>query len=161
MAKAAVGEWFVPAGFPGVEAGIVAWPLSVLRLRGRDTEEQTELADRILRLWRQYNDETAGIFAKTDGVPHNTITPIARKRGNAFELDLVLRNNRTTPEHPLGLFHPHAEYHHIKSENIGLIEVMGLAILPPRLKRELAAVAQTLSNSESLTDNPETACHAA
>lgn len=161
MAKAAVEERFVPEGFPGVEAGIVKWPLSVIRLRGGDAGELVELGNRILRLWRRYSDAEAGIFAETDGVPHNTITPIARKRGDVFELDLALRNNLTTPEHPLGVFHPHAKYHHIKSENIGLIEVMGLAILPPRLKRELAAVAQTLADNGALADNPETARHAA
>ena len=118
-------------GFENVEAGIVKWPMSVIRLRSADREALVDLADKILISWRGYSDESADILAFTGDTPHNTITPIARRRGEDFELDLVLRNNRTTQEHPLGLFHPHAEYHHIKKENIGLIEVMGLAILPP------------------------------
>ena len=126
--------------FEDVKAGIVKWPMSVIRLRGADREALAELADRILTCWRGYSDETAGVFAETDGVPHNTITPIARRRGEDYELDLVLRNNLTTPEHPLGVFHPHSDKHHIKKENIGLIEVMGLAVLPARLKSELAAL---------------------
>ena len=119
-------------GFEDVEAGIVRWPMSVLRLRCEDDERLVELADKILTAWRGYSDPAVSIYAETDGEPHNTITPIARRREGKFELDLVLRNNLTTPEHPMGLFHPHAELHHIKKENIGLIEVMGLAVLPAR-----------------------------
>ena len=126
------------AGFEDVKAGIVAWPMSVIRLTGAEPERLTELADKILQAWRGYSDESADILAFSGDEPHNTITPIARRRGTDYELDLVLRNNRTTAEHPLGLFHPHADKHHIKKENIGLIEVMGLAVLPSRLKKELS-----------------------
>lgn len=153
MAKAELREEVRFADFPGVHAGIVRWPMSVLRLRSSNREELTELADRILIKWRSYSDESADILAVTAGAseeensdtPHNTITPIARRRGEDYELDLVLRNNRTTAEHPLGLFHPHAEYHHIKKENIGLIEVMGLAILPPRLLEETGRLEEALA----------------
>lgn len=138
MASAEIEEKFTAAGFEDVEAGIVKWPMSVIRLRGKDECRLIELGDRILAKWRNYTDEEAFVFAFTDGEPHNTITPIARKNGDFFELDLVLRNNLTTKEHPLGLYHPHAELHHIKKENIGLIEVMGLAVLPARLKDEMA-----------------------
>ena len=130
--------------FAGVDVGIVKWPMSVLRLSGKDTEEIIELADKILNAWRSYSDEEVNILAQTDGEPHNTITPIARKKGEVYELDLVLRNNRTTKERPDGLFHPNAKLHHIKKENIGLIEVMGLAILPGRLKDELSLLADCL-----------------
>ena len=148
MAKAPLREKLDFPGFPGVQAGIVDWPMSVIRLRGGSREELVELADRILTAWRGYSDESAEILAFTGDVPHNTITPIARRRGEDFELDLVLRNNRTTEEHPLGLFHPHGEYHHIKKENIGLIEVMGLAILPPRLLTETALLAEALRDGD-------------
>ena len=121
-------------GFEDVEAGIVYWPMSVLRLRAEDPDRLIELGDRVLKAWRGYTDEDAFIYAETDGEPHNTITPIARKNGDRFELDLVLRNNITTEEFPLGVYHPHQELHHIKKANIGLIEVMGLAVLPSRLK---------------------------
>ena len=134
--------------------------MSVLRLTGPDPEALTDLADRILRSWRGYTDAEAVIFAETDGVPHNTITPIARRRGEDYELDLVLRNNLTTPEHPLGLYHPHAELHHIKKENIGLIEVMGLAVLPARLKEELGAVADALVRGADLRADERTVKHA-
>ena len=134
MAKAPVERTFSVAGFEDVDAGIVAWPMSVIRLSGTDTDRIIALADVILNKWREYTDEEAFIYAYTDNEPHNTITPIARKRGDKFELDLVLRNNITTEEHPLGVYHPHAKLHHIKKENIGLIEVMGLAVLPARLK---------------------------
>ena len=134
--------------------------MSVIRLTAKAPERLVELADRILLSWRGYTDEKAMILAETDGEPHNTITPIARRRGEDFELDLVLRNNLTTPEHPLGVYHPHAELHHIKKENIGLIEVMGLAILPGRLKAELAAVADKLVSGEDMTKDPLTAVHA-
>ena len=125
-------------GYEDVNAGIVKWPMSVIRLSSTDTSRIVDLADKILGCWRAYTDEEAFIFAETDGEKHNTITPIARKRGEMFELDLVLRNNITTAEHPLGVYHPHAALHHIKKENIGLIEVMGCAILPARLKTEMA-----------------------
>lgn len=146
MEKAPVEETFVFKGFEDVKAGRVKWPMSVIRLNCPDYERLVELGDKILTAWRSYTDESAFIFAETDGTPHNTITPIARKRGNNFELDLVLRNNITTEEHPLGVYHPHAELHHIKKENIGLIEVMGLAVLPARLKGEMELLADTLVN---------------
>lgn len=146
MAKAPLRETVSFAGFETVNAGIVHWPMSVLRLRAADKEPLLSLADQILTAWRGYSDESADILAFTGDTPHNTITPIARRRGKEFELDLVLRNNRTTDEHPLGIFHPHAEYHHIKKENIGLIEVMGLAILPPRLLKETALLQAALSD---------------
>lgn len=132
----------------------------VIRIRSAQAERLVELADRILASWRGYTDEAAVILAETDGVPHNTITPIARMRDGAFELDLVLRNNLTTEEHPLGLYHPHAELHHIKKENIGLIEVMGLAVLPARLKDELAAVADALVSGADLRADERTEKHA-
>ena len=131
-------------GFEDVKAGIVKWPMSVIRLDGPDKDRLVELADKILTAWRGYTDEAAFIFAETDGVPHSTITPIARRRGSDYELDLVLRNNITTEEHPLGVYHPHAELHHIKKENIGLIEVMGLAVLPARLKGELQRLEEAI-----------------
>ena len=134
--------------------------MSVVRIAGQDPERLIELADRILNAWRGYTDEAAVIYAKTDGTPHNTITPIARRRGEKYELDLVLRNNLTTEEHPLGLYHPHAELHHIKKENIGLIEVMGLAVLPARLKEELAAVADALVSGADLRAHELTEKHA-
>lgn len=146
MAKAPILEKVCFPGFEDVEAGIVHWPMSVIRLRGKEAQRLVDLADKILTAWREYSDESAEILAYTEGTPHNTITPIARRRGEDYELDLVLRNNRTTPEHPLGLFHPHAEYHHIKKENIGLIEVMGLAILPPRLLTETGLLEQALKD---------------
>jgi len=138
MAEAPVEKDLTFEGFEDITAGIVKWPMSVIRLRGGKPDRLVELADKILLAWRGYTDEAAVIYAQTDGVPHNTITPIARRRGEDYELDLVLRNNLTTDEHPMGLYHPHAEKHHIKKENIGLIEVMGLAVLPSRLKAELA-----------------------
>ena len=148
MAKAPVGEAVTFPGFSQVEAGIVKWPMSVLRLRSGDREALIDLGDKILQSWRGYSDESAGVLAYSGDTPHNTITPIARRRGEDYELDLVLRNNRTTEEHPLGLFHPHAQYHHIKKENIGLIEVMGLAILPPRLLAETELLEQALKEPE-------------
>lgn len=138
MAKAPVERSFTVAGYEDVAAGVVNWPMSVIRLSGKDTDRIIALADVILGKWREYTDEDAFVYAYTDNEPHNTITPIARKRGENFELDLVLRNNITTEEHPLGVYHPHAKLHHIKKENIGLIEVMGLAVLPARLKEEMA-----------------------
>ena len=161
MARAPIETPFVFPGFEDVEAGIIKWPMSVIRLRCADSERLVDLADRILTAWRGYTDEAAVIYAETDGVPHNTITPIARMRDGKFELDLTLRNNLTTDEHPLGLYHPHAELHHIKKENIGLIEVMGVAILPARLKDELHAVADALVSGADLSADERTAKHAA
>lgn len=144
MAKARVERTFTVRGFEDVDAGIVNWPMSVIRIAAKDSGRLISLADVILNKWREYTDEDAFIYAYTEGEPHNTITPIARKRGEQFELDLVLRNNITTKEHPLGLYHPHASLHHIKKENIGLIEVMGLAVLPARLKDEMERLADAL-----------------
>lgn len=160
MAKAPVERTFSVKGFADVEAGVVRWPMSVIRLRGADTERIVALADVILEKWRGYTDEAAFIYAHTDGEPHNTITPIARKRGAFYELDLVLRNNITTKEHPLGVFHPHARLHHIKKENIGLIEVMGLAVLPARLKGELARLKEAMLAGKDLRKDEELAKHA-
>ena len=162
MAKAPIREKVCFPGFEDVEAGIVHWPMSVIRLRGKEAQRLVDLADKILTAWREYSDESAEIMAYTEGTPHNTITPIARRRGEDYELDLVLRNNRTTPEHPLGLFHPHAEYHHIKKENIGLIEVMGLAILPPRLLTETGLLEQALKDpaqAQEIMARPEMEKH--
>lgn len=164
MARAEVRERVSFEGFEDIDAGILHWPMSVIRLRGRDRERMVDLADKILAAWRGYSDESAEVLAETGGTPHNTITPIARRRGEDFELDLVLRNNRTTEEHPLGLFHPHAEYHHIKKENIGLIEVMGLAILPPRLLTETELLREALSDgakAEEIMAKPEMEKHRA
>lgn len=163
MAKAEIREEITFAGFEDVKAGIVNWPMSVIRLRSADKQRLIDLADKILTKWRGYSDESADIFAFTGETPHNTITPISRRRGDDFELDLVLRNNRTTDEHPLGLFHPHAEYHHIKKENIGLIEVMGLAILPPRLLTETQLMQTALAQPEKAAEimaRPEMEKHA-
>ena len=160
MERAPVETPFSFPGFADVQAGIVKWPMSVVRLACPDGARLVELAGRILTAWRGYTDEAAVIYAETDGVPHNTITPIARMREGNFELDLVLRNNLTTPEHPLGLYHPHAGLHHIKKENIGLIEVMGLAVLPARLKEELTAVAEGLVSGADLRGSELTAKHA-
>ncbi len=160
MEKAPVETPFVFPGYEDVEAGIVKWPMSVVRIASRDPERLIDLADHMLCAWRGYTDEAAVIYAETDGVPHNTITPIARMRDGKYELDLVLRNNLTTPEHPLGLYHPHAQLHHIKKENIGLIEVMGLAVLPARLKEELAAVADALVTGADLRSSELTEKHA-
>ena len=160
MEKAPVETPFTFPGFEDVEAGIVKWPMSVVRITSENPERLIDLADKILLSWRSYTDEAAVILAETGGEPHNTITPIARRRGDRFELDLVLRNNLTTEEHPLGLYHPHAELHHIKKENIGLIEVMGLAVLPARLKEELSAVAEALTSGSDLRSSELTAKHA-
>ena len=148
MAKAPAEKSISFDGYPQVDASIVKWPLSVIRLSSVDQSVLIDLADKILFHWRSYSDSLVKIRAFTGETPHNTITPIARRRGNQFELDLVLRNNRTSQEHPLGIFHPHAEYHHLKKENIGLIEVMGLAVLPARLKSELALVEEALTAPE-------------
>ena len=160
MERAPVETPFTFPGYEDVKAGIVKWPMSVVRLTAADPERLIDLADKILLSWRGYTDETVFIFAETDGEPHNTITPIARRRGEDYELDLVLRNNITTAEHPLGVYHPHAELHHIKKENIGLIEVMGLAVLPARLKEELSAVANALVSGADLRADERTAKHA-
>ena len=150
MAKAPVERTFTVKGYEDIQSGIVKWPMSVIRLSHKDYHRIIELADVILAKWRGYTDEAAFIYAETDGEPHNTITPIARKRGDNYELDLVLRNNITTEEHPLGVYHPHAELHHIKKENIGLIEVMGLAVLPSRLKGELEQLARAIVAGEDI-----------
>ena len=146
--------------YEDVTASIVKWPMSVIRLSGENPQRIAALAEKILTLWREYSDERAGIVAFSDGEPHNTITPIARRRGEAYELDLVLRCNITTPEHPLGVFHPHAEKHHIKKENIGLIEVMGLAVLPSRLKKELADLKDAILTGADIRGNETLAKHA-
>lgn len=153
MAKAPIEKHFEVKGFEDVESGIVKWPLSVIRLRSKDEKRLIELGTHILDAWRGYTDEEAFVFAETDGEPHNTITPIARKVGEIYELDLTLRNNITTEEHPLGLYHPHAEYHNIKKENIGLIEVMGLAVLPSRLKQELETLAEYIVEGKDISEN--------
>lgn len=150
MARAGVERTFTVRGFEDVEAGIVNWPMSVIRISAKDSDRLVALADVILAAWRAYSDESVFIYAETDGEPHNTITPIARKRGDKFELDLVLRNNITTEEHPLGVYHPHAKLHHIKKENIGLIEVMGLAVLPARLKDEMERLAEAILSGADL-----------
>lgn len=159
MERAPIEKKILFDGFKNVDAGIVKWPMSTIRLQSDNKDALVELADKILTAWRSYTDENAFIFAKTDA-PHNTITPIARRRGEKYELDLVLRNNITTDEHPLGVYHPHAELHHIKKENIGLIEVMGLAVLPPRLKDELEALADAIINGKNLRESEKTSLHA-
>ena len=158
MAKAPIEKELQFEGFSDVKAGIVKWPMSVIRISGPDKERLIELADKILLTWRGYTDEDAFIYAETDGEPHNTITPIARRRGDDFELDLVLRNNITTGEHPLGVYHPHAKLHHIKKENIGLIEVMGLAVLPARLKKEMDILAKAIIEGKNIHDIEEINC---
>lgn len=160
MAKAPIEREISISGYSDVKAGIVAWPMSVIRLRCADTGRLIDLADHILQTWRGYTDEDAFIFAETNGEPHNTITPIARRRGEEFELDLVLRNNITTDEHPLGVYHPHAELHHIKKENIGLIEVMGLAVLPARLKAEMELLAEYLLSGRDIHSHADLEKHA-
>lgn len=160
MAKAPIEKEITFAGFEDVKAGIVKWPMSVIRLSSPDTDRLIELADKILLAWRAYTDEESFVYAMTDGEPHNTITPIARKRGDSYELDLVLRNNITTEEHPLGVYHPHAKLHHIKKENIGLIEVMGLAVLPARLKDEMAKLAQAILSGDDIRSDEALEKHA-
>ena len=161
MAKAEIEKHVTIPGYEDVEAGIVKWPLSVLRIRSKDETRLIDLATHVLAGWRGYTDEAAFIFAETDGEPHNTITPIARKVGDTFELDLTLRNNITTEEHPLGVYHPHACYHHIKKENIGLIEVMGLAVLPARLKEELELLEEYILSGRDIASNEKIEKHAA
>lgn len=160
MAKAPYAEKFTVKGFEDIEAGIVKWPMSVIRLRHEDEKHIIDLADKILTAWRSYTDEAAYIFAETDGEPHNTITPIARFKDGKYELDLVLRNNITTEECPMGLYHPHEHLHHIKKENIGLIEVMGLAVLPSRLKTEMEVLKEYLVAGKDLTSHEDLAKHA-
>lgn len=160
MANAPVEREFTVKGYEDVKAGIVKWPLSVIRLSCADEKRIIDLADHILKAWRGYTDEAAYVFAETDGEPHNTITPIARKRGDMYELDLALRNNITTPECPLGLYHPHNELHHIKKENIGLIEVMGLAVLPSRLKEEMEVLSDYIVNGKDIRSNEKIEKHA-
>jgi len=160
MERAPIEKKVTFPGFEDVEAGIVRWPMSVIRIASENDERLVELADKILLAWRGYTDESAFIFAETDGEKHNTITPIARRRDGKFELDLVLRNNITTEEHPLGVYHPHKELHHIKKENIGLIEVMGLAVLPARLKTELADLADAIVSGADIAKNETLEKHA-
>ena len=160
MAKADIIKEFSVDGFDDVKCGIVKWPLSVIRLQSKDSDRIIELADHILKAWRGYTDEDAFIYAETDGTPHNTITPIARFKDGMFELDLALRNNITTEEHPLGVYHPHEELHHIKKENIGLIEVMGLAVLPARLKGEMELLKEYIIEKKDIRSNDQIAKHA-
>lgn len=159
MAKAPIEKHVTIPEFEDVEAGIVKWPLSVLRIRHKNPERLIDLATHVLQVWRGYTDEAAFVFANTDGEPHNTITPIARKVEDVYELDLTLRNNITTKEHPLGVYHPHAQYHHIKKENIGLIEVMGLAVLPARLKEELELLEEYILSGKDISSNEKIAKH--
>ena len=160
MEQAPVEQEITFRGYEDVKAGLVKWPMSVIRLDCPDKNKLVDLADRILTVWRGYTDKDVFIFAQTHGEPHNTITPIARRRGVDYELDLVLRNNITTEEHPLGVYHPHAELHHIKKENIGLIEVMGLAVLPSRLKGELAALEEAILTGDDISSDPVLSKHA-
>ncbi len=161
MAVAPIETPIALAQYPMVQAGILKWPMSVIRLTSTDRKALSDACNQILGQWRIYSDSTVGVFAETDGIPHNTITPIARKKGNVYECDLVLRNNRTSEERPLGIFHPNPSLHHIKKENIGLIEVMGLAVLPARLAVELEVLQQAMLTHADLTANPQTAAHAA
>ena len=159
MAKAPIETKVTFSGFEDVQAGIVKWPMSVIRIKGTDKARLVELADKVLTTWRGYTDKDSFIYAETEGTPHNTITPIARMRNGQFELDLVLRNNITTEDCPLGYYHPHPEYHHIKKENIGLIEVMGLAVLPSRLKNEMAVLGKAMVNGKDISANETIASH--
>lgn len=159
MAKAPIETKVTFSGFEDVQAGIVKWPMSVIRIKSTDKTRLVELADKVLTTWRGYTDKDSFIYAETEGTPHNTITPIARMRNGQFELDLVLRNNITTEDCPLGYYHPHPEYHHIKKENIGLIEVMGLAVLPSRLKNEMAVLGKAMVNGEDISANETIASH--
>lgn len=160
MAKAPIMKEYTLPGFEDIHAGIVKWPMSVIRLQSKDQERLVKAATHILEVWRGYTDEAAFIFAETDGEPHNTITPIARMKNGVYELDLVLRNNITTEEHPLGVYHPHAKLHHIKKENIGLIEVMGLAVLPARLKKEMEELADAILSGADIRANEMLEKHA-
>ena len=160
METAPVETAFNISKYPKVKAGIVKWPMSVIRLSCEDRVELARCCDLVLEKWRAYSDTTALVFAETDGILHNTVTPIARKKGSEYECDLVLRNNLTTKDRPLGIFHPNPELHHIKKENIGLIEVMGLAVLPSRLARDIAVLEKALCNSQNLLSVPELEQHA-
>ena len=160
MEKAEVEEYFTLENYPTIKAGLVNWPMSVIRLRGKNPSELSSCGTMILERFRAYSDPAVSLHAFTEETPHNTITPIARRRGEDFELDLVMRNNLCTEEHPLGLFHPHEEYHHIKKENIGLIEVMGLAVLPARLKQELEELESALVSGEDLRKKESLQKHA-
>ena len=160
METAPIREKIVFKGFEEIEAGIVKWPMSVIRLRGKDSARIADLADKILGAWRGYSDESVSVIAFSEGQPHNTITPIARRRGEDFELDLVLRCNITTEEFPMGVFHPHEDKHHIKKENIGLIEVMGLAVLPSRLKKELSDLAKAATSGKDVSSDETLSKHA-
>jgi UDPglucose--hexose-1-phosphate uridylyltransferase len=160
METAPIEEPLTFKGFEDIKAGIVKWPMSVIRLQGADPARIADLADKILLAWRSYTDESVSVIAFSDGQPHNTITPIARRRGEDYELDLVLRCNITTEEHPMGVFHPHADKHHIKKENIGLIEVMGLAVLPSRLKKELADLAEAAVADKDISADEALSKHA-
>jgi UDPglucose--hexose-1-phosphate uridylyltransferase len=161
METAPIEESLSFRGFEDIKAGVVKWPMSVIRLVGADPARIADLADKILGAWRGYSDESVNVIAFSDGQPHNTITPIARRRGEDYELDLVLRCNITSEEHPLGVFHPHADKHHIKKENIGLIEVMGLAVLPSRLKQELTDLAQAAAEGRDVSNDEMLQKHAA
>ena len=161
MAKAPIETEVKFNGYENVKAGIVKWPMSVIRIASEDKLELVELADKILTAWRGYTDEDSFIYAETNGEKHNTITPIARMRDGKFELDLVLRNNITTKECPLGFYHPHPEYHHIKRENIGLIEVMGLAVLPARLKTEMELLKEAMLSGADIEKDERIAKHKA
>lgn len=160
MAKAPYERYVKMDKYPTVTAGVIRWPMSVIRLSGKDIYEIAEAGDHILKCWKEYSDPEAFIFRDTDGVPHNTITPIARQKDGVYELDLVLRNNITTEEHPMGVYHPHAQYHHIKKENIGLIEVMGLAVLPARLKKEMLQLEEAILNHKNLREDETLEKHA-
>lgn len=160
MAKAPYEYKFSLNAYPEVTAGTIKWPMSVIRLQGCNIDTITAAADHILNKWRKYTDEEAFIFNETDGTPHNTITPIARMHDNLYELDLVLRNNITTAKYPMGLYHPHPQYHHIKKENIGLIEVMGLAVLPARLKNEIAQLEDAILTHKNIRENADIEKHA-
>ena len=160
MAKAGYDRNFVIPGYEDIRAGIVKWPMSVIRLQGKDIDRIVEASDHILSSWRAYTDKDAFVFAETDGTPHNTITPIARMNGDLYEIDLVLRNNITTDESPWGVYHPSADLHHIKKENIGLIEVMGLAVLPARLKKEMALLEEYILSKKDLRSSEELEKHA-
>ena len=160
MARAGLREEVQFKGYEDIRAGVVDWPMSVIRLTGKDYKKISELADKILGIWRGYSDEAVDVLAESDGEPHNTITPIARRRGDDFEIDLVLRNNRTTEEYPLGIFHPHDKLHHIKKENIGLIEVMGLAVLPGRLKSEMDSLRTALLEGKDIREDEVLGKHA-
>lgn len=159
MERAEIEKEVTVKGYEDVKCGILNWPVSVLRISSKDPDRLIELADVILKKWRAYSDESQFIFARTDGEDHNTITPIARKRGEFYELDLALRNNITTEEHPLGVFHPHEEFHHVKKENIGLIEVMGLAVLPARLLKEMELLEEYILDGKDIKSNELIAKH--